>query len=87
LYQFSQHISSYSTLDKLLQRIIEEIIIFMDVCFICYSKASAKPCSVCGRPVCGSCIKNFPFSASTCIECASSIRTGLAGLRKDEEVF
>lgn len=59
----------------------------MDVCFICHAKTSAKPCSVCGRPVCGSCIKNFPFSPSACVECASSMRTGLAGMRKDEEIF
>jgi hypothetical protein len=32
-------------------------------------------------------MKSFPFSEDLCTECASNVRTGLAGMRKDEEIF
>jgi hypothetical protein len=32
-------------------------------------------------------MKDFPFSASVCLECAAGIKTGLGGIRKDEEIF
>ncbi|HEY6756403.1 MAG TPA: hypothetical protein VI037_03345 [Nitrososphaera sp.] len=44
-------------------------------------------CSECKRPVCKKCTKDFPFSSSACLECAAGIKTGLGGIRKDEEIF
>jgi hypothetical protein len=32
-------------------------------------------------------MKDFPFSTSICLECAAGVKTGLAGIRKDEEIF
>jgi hypothetical protein len=32
-------------------------------------------------------MKSFPFSASVCLECAAGVKTRLAGIRKDEEIF
>jgi hypothetical protein len=59
----------------------------MNLCYICNLKAASKLCPVCNRPVCKGCMKNFPFSESLCLECSREIRTGLGGVRKDEEIF
>lgn len=59
----------------------------MNLCYICNSKAASKLCPVCNRPVCKGCMKNFPFSESLCLECSREIKTGLGGVRKDEEIF
>src|SRR5215211_3784793 len=48
---------------------------------------ASMECSECKRPVCKKCTKDFPFSSSACLECAESIKTGLGGIRKDEEIF
>ena len=32
-------------------------------------------------------MKSFPFSVSVCVECGSGVRTGLGGIRKDEEII
>jgi hypothetical protein len=32
-------------------------------------------------------MKSFPFSPNVCLECAAGVKTGLAGIRKDEELF
>jgi hypothetical protein len=50
-------------------------------------EAFTKPCPKCGRPTCKNCMKSFPFSASVCLECATGVKTGLGGIRKDEEIF
>ncbi|MGI0034433.1 MAG: hypothetical protein ACRD98_01000 [Nitrososphaera sp.] len=44
-------------------------------------------CSECKKPVCKKCTKDYPFSKSACLECAATIKTGLGGTRKDEEIF
>jgi hypothetical protein len=59
----------------------------MNLCYICNSKTGGKLCPVCNRPVCKNCLKGFPFSESLCLECAKEIKTGLGGIRKDEEIF
>lgn len=56
-------------------------------CYICNNLTSTAPCPKCDRPTCKECMKSFPFSEDLCSECASTVRTGLAGLRKDEEIF
>ena len=50
-------------------------------------KTATKDCPKCSRPTCKNCMKSFPFSSALCLECASEIKTGLAGTRKDEEMF
>jgi hypothetical protein len=50
-------------------------------------ETTTKECPNCGKPVCKECMKSFPFSEDICIECASKVKAGLGGLRKDEEIF
>jgi predicted amidophosphoribosyltransferase len=50
-------------------------------------EALTKSCPKCDRPTCKNCMKSFPFSHSLCIECAAGVKTGLGGIRKDEEIF
>jgi hypothetical protein len=44
-------------------------------------------CPNCKKPVCKHCLKTFPFSESICLECSNQVKTGLGGIRKDEEIF
>jgi hypothetical protein len=59
----------------------------MTLCYLCSTRAASMECSECKRPVCKNCTKDFPFSSSACLECAETIKTGLGGIRKDEEIF
>jgi hypothetical protein len=59
----------------------------MGLCYLCNAETPTKPCPECGNPTCKNCMKGFPFSESLCIECAAKVKTGLAGTRKDEEIF
>jgi hypothetical protein len=59
----------------------------MALCYICNTRTASAPCPQCSRPTCKKCMKDFPFSASVCLECAAGIKTGLGGVRKDEEIF
>ncbi|MGA8915050.1 MAG: hypothetical protein WB474_03565 [Nitrososphaeraceae archaeon] len=54
---------------------------------MCNTEGSTISCPKCERPTCKRCMKSFPFSEDLCLECASTVKTGLAGLRKDEEIF
>ncbi|MFI5424174.1 MAG: hypothetical protein ACHQXG_05225, partial [Nitrososphaerales archaeon] len=56
-------------------------------CYLCNTEGSTISCPKCERPTCKRCMKSFPFSEDLCLECASTVKTGLAGLRKDEEIF
>jgi hypothetical protein len=56
-------------------------------CYLCNSTTFVKICPTCGRPACKNCMKSFPFSPNVCLECAAGVKTGLAGIRKDEELF
>jgi hypothetical protein len=57
------------------------------ICYLCNSTTFVKICPTCSRPACKNCMKSFPFSANVCLECAVGVKTGLAGIRKDEEIF
>lgn len=59
----------------------------MTLCYLCNTRIAAMDCPECKNPVCKKCTKDFPFSKSACLECAASIKTGLGGIRKDEEIF
>lgn len=60
----------------------------MTLCYICDKRTAALECPDCRRPVCKKCTKDFPFSASVCLECAAGVKTGLGGVRKDTgEIF
>lgn len=59
----------------------------MNLCYICNLNTTGKFCPACNRPVCKNCLKAFPFSESLCLECSREIKTGLGGVRKDEEIF
>ena len=58
-----------------------------NICSLCNSQTSTKECPNCGKPVCKECSKSFPFSEDICIECAANVKSGLGGMRKDEEIF
>jgi len=63
-------------------------ILSMTLCYICNTRTSTMSCPECKKPVCKQCTRDFPFSASLCLECAASVKTGLGGVRKDgEEIF
>jgi len=62
-------------------------VVFLSFCYLCNMEAFTKHCPKCGRPTCKNCMKSFPFSASVCLECATGVKTGLGGIRKDEEIF
>ena len=57
------------------------------ICSLCNSQTTTRECPSCGRPVCKECMKSFPFSEDICVECASKVKAGLGGMRKDEEIF
>ncbi len=59
----------------------------MTLCYICNTRLASLTCSECKKPVCKKCTRDFPFSKSACLECAVTIKTGLGGVRKDEEIF
>jgi hypothetical protein len=59
----------------------------MNLCYICNTRKEAMACPSCNRPVCKICMKSFPFSENLCIDCATQIKTGLGGMRKDEDIF
>jgi hypothetical protein len=59
----------------------------MALCYICNTRAASQSCPQCNRPVCKKDTKDFPFSKSLCLECAAGVKTGLGGVRKDEEIF
>jgi hypothetical protein len=60
---------------------------YTNFCYLCNTEKLTRPCSTCGKPTCKECTKNFPFSNSVCLECASGVKTRLAGIRSDEEIF
>ena len=68
---------------------LDSVIIIMknNICTLCNTETSTKECPNCGKPVCKECVKSFPFSEDLCIECASKVKAGLGGMRKDEEIF
>jgi len=59
----------------------------MTLCYICNTRTATMSCPECRKPVCKNCTKDFPFSKSACLECATGIKTGLGGTRKDEDIF
>ncbi len=59
----------------------------MTLCYVCNTRIASLTCSECKKPVCKKCTKDFPFSENACLECAATIKTGLGGTRKDEEIF
>ncbi len=60
----------------------------MTLCYICDTRTATLECSDCGRPVCKKCTRDFPFSPGVCLECATKVKTGLGGVRKDKgEIF
>jgi hypothetical protein len=72
---------------RLIGKKCEVILITLSFCYLCNMKTLTKPCPTCNKPTCKNCMKDFPFSDSACLECAASIKTGLGGTRKDEEIF
>lgn len=65
----------------------DALLYHMTLCYICNTRTGSLTCSECKKPVCKKCTRDFPFSESACLECAVSIKTGLGGTRKDEEIF
>lgn len=63
------------------------VMISLSFCYLCNMKTLTKPCPTCNKPTCKNCMKDFPFSDSACLDCATGIKTGLGGTRKDEEIF
>lgn len=60
----------------------------MTLCYICNQRTASLDCSECKRPVCKKCTRDFPFSPGVCLECATKVKTGLGGIRKDKgEIF
>ena len=73
--------------NKLLGKKCILLVVILSFCYICNMEALTKSCPKCDRPTCKNCMKSFPFSHSLCIECAAGVKTGLGGIRKDEEIF
>ena len=60
---------------------------YRNFCYLCNTEKLTRPCPTCGKPTCKDCMKTFPFSNSVCLECASGVKTRLAGIKNDEEIF
>jgi hypothetical protein len=73
--------------DNLLRHKVLELGMYKNFCYLCNAEKLTRPCPTCGKPACKDCMKSFPFSNSVCLECASGVKTRLAGIRNDEEIF